>query len=61
MEFTLEFPFMRDILEQENARPRDEIHPDVPIARAVATSGGPRLLASGVDPSLKGSELRHVG
>jgi hypothetical protein len=37
-------------------------YPDVPIARArLRHRAARRLLASGVDPSLKRSELRRVG
>jgi Fe-S-cluster containining protein len=37
MEFTLEFPFIRDILEQEHARARDEIR-DLGVLRALERS-----------------------
>src|SRR5580658_5134414 len=37
MEFTLDFPFIRNILEQENARARDEIR-DMGVLRALECS-----------------------
>src|SRR5580658_71489 len=37
MEFTLDFPFIRNILEQENARARDEIR-DMGVLRALESS-----------------------
>jgi Fe-S-cluster containining protein len=37
MEFTLDFPFIRNILEQENARARDEIR-DLGVLRALESS-----------------------
>jgi Fe-S-cluster containining protein len=37
MEFTLDFPFIRSILEQENARARDEIR-DLGVLRALESS-----------------------
>ncbi len=37
MEFTLDFPFIRDILKQEHARARDEIR-DLGVLRALESS-----------------------
>ena len=38
MEFTLDFPFIRDILKQEHARARDEIR-DLGVLRALESFG----------------------
>jgi hypothetical protein len=37
MEFTLDFPFIRDILKREHARARDEIR-DLGVLRALESS-----------------------
>jgi hypothetical protein len=37
MEFTLDFPFIRDLLRQEHARARDEIR-DLGVLRALESS-----------------------